>query len=437
MVYVVSINGKALMPTKRYGKVRRLLKEGLARVVRAKPFTIRLLYETTEFTQPITLGLDSGYQEIGFSAITEKEELLSGEGKILQGQSQRLKKKASYRRQRRSRVRYRKPRFSNRKRAEGRLAPSIEHKLQTHIRLIEQIKTILPITRIVVELAAFDIQKLKDNAVEGEAYQQGEQQGFYNLREYILHRDNHNCQNPGCSNKSKKKILQVHHIGYWKKDNSDRPSNLITLCDKCHRAENHKEIGFLYGWQPKLNSFKAETFMSQVRWRLVNQLGCERTYGYITKAKRVVLNLEKSHSNDAFVIADGSNQSRIEPIKLEQVRRNNRALEKFYDAVYLDRRSGKRVSGAELNSGRRTRNRNLDGENLRKYRAEKMRAGRRRIRRKRYSIQPRDSVIYKGRKYDVAGMQNYGDYIKLAGIAKPVKTVEVKIYRYGRGFRVL
>jgi hypothetical protein len=79
MVYVISQDGIPLMPTKRYGKVRRLLKQKLARVIRRKPFTIQLQYVTTTYTQPVSLGIDSGYTYIGFSAVTDKKELISGE----------------------------------------------------------------------------------------------------------------------------------------------------------------------------------------------------------------------------------------------------------------------------------------------------------------------------------------------------------------------
>lgn len=140
MVYVISKSGKPLMPTKRYAKVRILLKEKKAKVIKRKPFTIQLLYETKEYTQLISLGIDSGYVYIGFSAITEKEELISGEVELLSGISERLKQRAMYRRQRRSRLRYRKPRFNNRRRPEGWLAPSIQHKYDTHIRFIEKLK---------------------------------------------------------------------------------------------------------------------------------------------------------------------------------------------------------------------------------------------------------------------------------------------------------
>ena len=424
------------MPTKRYGKVKRLLNNGLAKVLCAKPFTIQLLYQTTEFKQPIVLGIDSGYENIGFSAVKEKEELLSGEVKMLRGQSSRIKERSSYRRQRRSSLRYRAPKFDNRKRAVGSLAPSIQNKLDTHIHLVEKVSRYLPISKVIVEVAAFDIQKIKDPATLAKDYQQGEQAGFYNLREYILHRDNHSCQNPNCTNKAKEKMLQVHHLGYWQKDGSDRPANLITLCNKCHKPESHKQGGFLYGWQPKLKSFNPETFMSTIRWRLVNELNCGHTYGYITKRKRVELKQEKSHANDAFIIAGGQQQKRIAAIAIAQVRHNNRSLEKFYDAVYLDARNGEKAQGQELTSGRRNRNFELKSENLRKYRAKKLKTGRRSIRVKRYALQPKDIVIYQEEKFRVAGIQNYGEYIKLALQSKPVRTINVKIYRYGRGLLI-
>lgn len=401
------------MPTKRLGKVRRLLKSGKAKVFRYEPFTIQLLHETTEYTQDLTLGVDAGYQTVGFSATTEKEELISGELELLSGMSERLKERAMYRRNRRARKRYRPPRFNNRRRPSGWLAPSIQHKLDSHIRLVEILTSILPITKIIVEVASFDIQAIKNPSISGVGYQQGQQAGFWNLREYILHRDGHKCQNPKCKNRAKKPVLEVHHIGYFLKDSSDRPSNLITLCIKCHTPRNHLPSGFLYGWQPKLRSFKPETFMTIVRWRLTNNLAAKHTYGYITKSARITLGMKKTHYNDAFVIAGGSAQKRAALIKMGQARRNNRRLERFYDAKYIDIRTGKPTSGQELSSGRRKRNKNLSGPNLRIYRGKKVRKGRRSIRRKRYPLQPLDVVSWKAEKYVVKGTHGYGRYVRL------------------------
>jgi len=438
MVYVLSKDGTPLMPTERHGKVRQMLKDGRANVAKARPFTIQLTYEITKYTQPVTLGVDSGYQNVGLSAVTAKKELFSAECTLLQGQVERNKERARlYRRQRRSRLRYRAPRFDNRRKPEGWLAPSIQHKLDSHLRLIDMVKKLLPITEVVIEVANFDIQAIKNPSIQGKAYQEGEQAGYWNLREYILHRDNHQCQSPDCKNKAKEKILQVHHIGFWKDDMTDRPGNLITLCDKCHRPENHKKGKFLWGWEPKVKPFKAETFMSTVRWRLVNMLSCRYTYGYITKFQRIALKLDKSHANDAFCIAGGASQAHCKVLQIEQMRRNNRSLQRFYDAKYIDIRTGEPAAGRDLNCGRRTRNNNLNGPNLRCYRGEKISKGRVSIRRQRHSYQPKDIVTYDGLQYTVKGIQNHGSYIKLAGLSKPVKTNLVKPVRYNKGLCVM
>lgn len=359
-VHVINKHGRPLMPTTPR-KARLLLKSGKAKIVGRDPFTIQLVYGSSGYTQPVDLGIDAGYENIGFSAVNEKEELIGGELKMLKGVSERVTEKRKYRRTRRNRLRYRKPRFSNRKRKEGWLAPSIQHKLDTHDHLIDKICRILPVKSVTIEVAAFDIQKIK---------------------------------NPP--------------------DRTDRPANLITLCTKCHTAKNHQKKGFLLGWEPKLKSFKGETFMTLVRWRLTEEGRYESTFGYITKGKRRELEMEKSHHNDAFVIAGGTTQTRVvKPLMLEQIRRNKRSLEQFYDAKYRDSRDGEIRSGSELSSGRRTRSIKLNSENLRQYRAHKVSPGRRAIKKKRYPYKQRDLVLFEGKAYEVVGMQNLGTRLSL------------------------
>lgn len=364
-VCVINQHGRALMPTTPR-KARVLLKEGRAKIVGYTPFTIQLLYGTRGYTQPVTLGIDAGFENIGFSAITEKEELLGGELKMMSGVTERITERRKYRVVRRSRLRHRAPRFDNRIRPEGWLAPSIQHKFDAHIKLIEQIKSRLPVTEIVIEAASFDIQKINNPDIQGAGYQKGEQLGYSNLTSYIRHRDNYKCGNPNCKNKGKDVILQVHHLGFWKNppERSNKPGNLITLCVKCHTPANHKKGKLLYGWQPIVKSFKSETFMSTIYRKLVEATGATETFGYITKYYREQAVLPKSHHNDGFVIAGGSHQTRSRPLMLEQVRRNKRSMEQFYDAKYIDVRDSSIKSGSELSSGRRTRNKNLLSENL-------------------------------------------------------------------------
>jgi len=439
MVYVISQTGKPLMPTKPV-RARILLKKKKAIVINRSPFTIQLTYESEENTQEVIIGIDSGYKYIGFSVITEKKELICGEITLLNEMRERLKEKAMYRKQRRTRLRYRKARWSNRKREPGWLAPSIQHKLDSHIRFIDKLCKILPITKIVVEVANFDIQSIKEGVkLKGKEYQEGEQKGFWNLREYILHRDNHTCQ--VCGANKKNTILEVHHIGYWKKDRTDRPSNLMTLCSKCHTSKEHKDNGKLYGLKPIKKTLKEATFMSIVRCRLINILKEEYpekeikyTYGYITKSKRIELKLTKNHYEDAFCIAGGERQDRVNAIEVVQVKRNSRSLEKFYDAKIIDIRTKEKVSGGELNSGRRTRNKSLNSENLRMYRGETIRKGRRTIRERRYKLQPYDLVKYESKLYYVQGVQNKGAYVKLKGLKKVPSIKKITLIKYGKGF---
>ena len=161
MVYVLDVQGKALMPTERNGRVAYLLKTKKARVVNRCPFTIQLLEQPKKvYIQPITGSLDPGYSNIGFSAVSNKRELISGTYEIDTKMTQHLQARAQNRKYRRSRLRYRKPRNLNRKIPKGWLPPSLQNKLDLHVKLINYLKTILPITNIVIEIANFDIKKI-------------------------------------------------------------------------------------------------------------------------------------------------------------------------------------------------------------------------------------------------------------------------------------
>jgi len=137
--YVLNKNGKPLMPCKP-AKARHLLKEGRAEVVNRTPFTIRLLWDCEDNVKPITLGIDAGYGKVGFSAVSDKKELVSGELTLRKGISKLIEQRSNYRRTRRNKLWHRPPRFLNRAKHKGWLAPSIQHKLDSHVRLIEQMK---------------------------------------------------------------------------------------------------------------------------------------------------------------------------------------------------------------------------------------------------------------------------------------------------------
>lgn len=325
-VYVLNHKGKPLMPCSPR-TARLLLKENKAEVVKRTPFTIRWTVPTRSYTQPVTLGVDSGYVHVGLSAVSEKRELYAADVTLRTDIVKLNSERKMYRRSRRNRKTwYRPARFLNRKKPKGWLAPSIQHKLDSHIKLIGKIKELLPVSQMVIEVAAFDIQKIKNPEIVGVSYQNGEQNGFWNVREYVLYRDGHTCQY--CKGKSKDPVLEVHHLES-RQTGGDRPDNLITLCKTCH---DQVSLGKLVLKVRPSKGFRAETFMSMVRGNLVNALRengdtVNHTYGYLTKSARIALGLEKSHVNDAFVIAGGDSQKRLSSfLCVRQVRKCNRKL---------------------------------------------------------------------------------------------------------------
>ena len=293
------------MPTENHAKVRILLKTKKAKVTKRCPFTIQLAYDSTNYTQEVTLGVDAGSKHIGLSATTKDKVLFESDVELRNDITDLLSTRWQNRRTRRNRkTRYRKPRFNNRRRKDGWLAPSVQNKVNTHLTVIRKAHEILPIAKIIVEVASFDIQKIKNPTISGTKYQQGERLGFWNIREYVLFRDGHTCQ--CCKGKSKDKILNVHHIES-RKTGGDAPNNLITLCETCHTGY-HKGTVKLPKTIRRGMSFRDATFMGIMRWAFYNKLkeiypNVSLTYGYITKNTRIESGLPKDHYIDARCIS--------------------------------------------------------------------------------------------------------------------------------------
>ena len=304
------------MPTKNHAKVRVLLKTGRAKVVNRCPFTIQLLYESTVYTQNISLGVDAGSKHIGLSATDETRVYFEAETLPRTDIVDLLSTRREQRRTRRNRkTRHRQPRFKNRihSKNKGWLAPSVQAKVDAHLTIVSKVTKILPVSSIKVEVASFDLQKLKADMEglkrpEGTDYQQGEQMGFWNAREYVLFRDGYTCQ--CCKGKTKDKVLNVHHI-QSRKVGGDAPNNLITLCEYCHKQYHLGNIKL-----PKKikrgASFKDAAFMGIMRWAFYNRLKeiytplrveVKLTYGYITKNTRIEHKLSKDHYIDARCIS--------------------------------------------------------------------------------------------------------------------------------------
>lgn len=316
------------MPTERHGHVRRLLREGKACVVIRTPFTIKLNYKTTTYAQEVSLGVDAGSKHIGLSATTKKKELFASEVLLRNDIVNLLATRRENRRARRNRLRYRAARFNNRRRKNEWIAPSVENKVQSHIKAIRYVYSLLPISKTTIEVAQFDAQLIKNPSIQGEEYQQGEQMGFWNVREYVLARDSHKCQH--CHGKSKDPILNVHHLES-RKTGGNAPNNLITLCETCHKSYHKGEFKLKIR---RSTSFRDAAVMNIMRWSVYNRVRQEYnnihlTYGYITKNTRIANCIAKTHAADAKCI---SGNPSVKPLPFcylqKQIRRHNRQIHK-------------------------------------------------------------------------------------------------------------
>lgn len=315
MVYVISKDGQPLMPTKRSGKVYRLLKSKQAKVVRRCPFTIQLLYEPeTTIVQEVVLGQDTGSKHIGTACVANNEVLYQSQIELRTDIKSKMDGRRQSRKFRRNRkTRYRKPRFLNRKNSTrlDRLPPSVRHKIQAHIDEIEFCKKILPISKIVLEVSQFDTHLMKNPTLISEkakcwGYQNGFNYGFSSRKEAILNRDNYTCQ---CCGK-KKVRLEVHHIIYRSNGGTDDESNLITLCEDCHSGVHDGTISI--NKKPRNMKLKYATHMSVIRSYLLNVYPeAIETFGFVTKENRNHLSLPKDHYIDACVIASSGKKYKL------------------------------------------------------------------------------------------------------------------------------
>lgn len=304
-VYVLDKNGQPLMPTQRFGKVRRLLRDKKAKVVRSCPFTIRLLYEpATKIVQDIVLGVDTGSKHIGVACVGNDKVLYQAQVELRDDIKKKMDSRRMYRRGRRNRkTRYRKCRFLNRRNPtkKNRYCPTIVSKCYGHEREIEFCKKLLPIKEVVLETGKFDTQLMEKPWLQEHkwAYQKGVNYGYANAREHALVRDKYTCQ---CCGKKNCRV-EAHHIKFRSDGGSDTLENLITLCEDCHEAIHLGKIELKLKGKCK-SPLRYATQMSIIRGMLLKEYpDAEETYGYVTKANREHLELPKDHYIDACVIA--------------------------------------------------------------------------------------------------------------------------------------
>ena len=341
---VLDQNGKPLMPTKRLGKVYRLLKTKKAHIVSYEPFTIQLDYEPdTHIIQPMTLGVDSGAIHSGYSVANEQREFYSSEVIARDNISYRISDRRMYRQNRRYRkTRYRKPRFNNRKnKKKGWLPPSLEQKVAVQLNEIDHLHRYFPIETIIVEVAEFNIQKIKNPDISGKDYQQGTLQG-YNIRNYLLEKHSRKCFY--CDKEVS--TFEVEHMIPKAKGGSNRIDNLTLSCHSCNQKKGtltaeefikqtlpaEKVAKKLKQLSKEKRLFKYMAHMNATRWTLYDAINdkypnVKMTYGYITKYNRIQAGLPKAHHIDAKCITGFAQVPSFDTTVVKmKMRRHNRQL---------------------------------------------------------------------------------------------------------------
>ncbi|PTD93575.1 HNH endonuclease [archaeon SCG-AAA382B04] len=306
-VYVQNKDGSPLMPCKP-AKARHLLRDKKAEVVRREPFTIRLRWNCESNTQEARLGVDMGAKKAGVSAVREDGQVLyQSKVELRTDIRSKMDKRRKYRRARRTRkTRYREPRFDNRRREKRWLPPTLKSKANSTVKVARQVANPLPINEVTVEVAPFNMQKLKNPKIQREEYQNRELKRHTSVRQYVLYRDKHQCIN--C--KESDVPLQVHHIKPRNKGETEKPNNMVSLCVKCHEKLHKGEIELskksLKYWTNK--EYKYASHINSMKNHIVDELrklfnNVQITFGNITKTVRKKLGLEKTDVNDAIAIA--------------------------------------------------------------------------------------------------------------------------------------
>ena len=482
-VYVQDKAGNPLMPTTRYGWVRRALKSGRAKPVTAVPFTIRLTYDPAAHeTQPVTLGIDPGRTNIGLAAVTNTGKCLySARCKTRNKEipkfmaTRRQHRQASRRGERLARKRLAKrlgtimksmlermlpgcekpvkvkdiinteARFNNRKRPAGWLTPTATHLLRTHINLAKKIMSILPVTRIAIEMNRFAFMALENKGIRHWDYQKGPLYGYGSLHNAISEQ-----QDGKCLLCRKRSIEHYHHIVPRRKNGSDTIGNIAGLCECCHDLV-HKDTVAAEKLQSKKSGLNKKYHALSVLNQIIPYLAGElfqmfgenlfAVNGWDTKQFREDNCIQKGHDIDAYCIACSTLPDRTildvpkHSFKILQFRRHNRAnIHRQTERTY-------KLDGRTVACNRHKRTDQKEDSlaewyetAVKEYGAREADAMRSRLTvtksTRSYNtpgrLMPGTVFIFKGKRYVMSGQLTGGKYLRAVGEALQTRNFPVK-----------
>jgi 5-methylcytosine-specific restriction endonuclease McrA len=306
-------------------RAKKLLKSGRARVHMLVPFAIRLIDRTVDdcVIHPCKLKLDPGSKTTGVAAVREtdvgspdgpKVEVIAlfeieHRGSVIRD---KLTKRKGHRRHRRCKLRFRQPRFLNRRRKKGWLPPSLQSRVDNILSLVKKLCRLLPVESIDMELVQFDMQLMENPEISGVEYQQGELQG-YEVREYLLEKFGRCCAYCDAAGVP----LQIEHVDPKARGGSNRVSNLTLACEPCNTKKAARSIDDFLAHDPvRLERIKAQlkaplrdaAAVNATRWALYEALKDQTGLpvatwsGGRTKWNRQRFGIPKTHALDAVCV---------------------------------------------------------------------------------------------------------------------------------------
>jgi len=318
-VFVLDTNKQPLSPCQP-SVARKLLRDGKAAVYRRFPFTLILkrAVEVAESVQPVTVKVDPGSKTTGIALVQSGKVIFAAE-LTHRGQAIRdaLESRRAIRRNRRSRnTRYRKPRFLNRTRPKGWLAPSLQSRVNNLQTWLVRFVKLCNVQAISMELVRFDTQLMQDAETSGVEYQQGELAG-YEVREYLLEKFNRKCCYCGKTDIP----LEIEHITPKSRGGSNRVSNLCLACRPCNQRKGNQtatEFGFPNIQAQAKKPLKDASAVNSVRWaiwRMFDSTGLpvEVGTGGRTKFNRTTQGYPKAHWIDAACVGASGQAIRLDP----------------------------------------------------------------------------------------------------------------------------
>lgn len=478
-IYILSEDGRPLMPTVRKNHVQKLLKRGKARVVEHVPFVVQLRYKKPGITQPLFGGTDPGRTNIGNAVMDGRGNVVYKDHVTMRNKeiaklmaARRGFRQASRRGERLARKRIanrlgttveglmerilpgcKEPvrvkdiinteaRFNNRKRPKGWVTPSVRHLILTHVNMIRRIRKFLPVDSWTLEVNKFAFMQLDDGSVVGTDFQNGKLRSYEDVNDYIWHLQGGKCLRCG-----KNEISHYHHILPRHKDGSDRWYNIAGLCKSCHDSLHKREFSLDTPGGKK--RYAGTSVLNQAMPFIAKELEgmfpmFDTCTGKDTHDIRELLSIGKTHADDAVCVAAyGAPVSGIRDgahtYEVLQFRRHDRAnikaqRERTYymadpatgtkRAVAKNRRPRYEQQGPALSTL------NLTRQEVSQFTVKKS---------TRYyndpgRLMPGAEFLYGGERYVMTGQLTGGKYLRAAGQGKKnFPVAKCRVIRKNRG----